>query len=146
MQKEFEKALDRLNLREAVQWTTTNDVAPFYRRSRVFLLCSVNEGLSLACMEAMACGTVPVVTDCGDMAEVVRSGETGFLLPSDSPPDAFAGTVLSLLSDDAQWRTCSENAIRLITNEHDFAAAIKGWQDFFESKDKSRVDLVSRGR
>ncbi|MCB9358265.1 MAG: glycosyltransferase family 4 protein [Calditrichaeota bacterium] len=131
MHDEFEAELSRLNLRDAMEWTTTNDVAQFYRRARVFLLCSVNEGLSLASMEAMSCGMVPVAAECGDMAEVVRSGETGWLMLPESEPQAYAEKVLSLLANEPQWNSYSQNSIELIAREHDFDSAIRAWQDFF---------------
>lgn len=132
MHDEFEAELARLRLKDAVIWTTTNDVAQYYRRARVFLLCSVNEGLSLASMEAMACGMVPVVADCGDMTDVVRPGETGWLLQVEAEPDLYANKTLELLADESRLEIFSKNSIKLINDEHDFASAIRAWQSFFK--------------
>lgn len=140
---EFEGVLDRLALRDHVIWTVTDSVAEYYRRARVFLLCSINEGLSLACMEAMACGMAPVTTDCGDMGEVVRSGVTGSLLPLDASPVEFACKVLELLRDDAQWQRCSRASVDLITREHSFDSAIMAWREVLAELDE-KVSLEYR--
>ena len=129
MHDEFAAALDRMNLRPSVEWRETDDVAPFYRRARVFLLSSINEGLSLASMEAMACGTGPVVSDCGDMAEVARTGQTGCLLPIDAGVQTYAQAVLNYLDDNELWRRHSLAARQIIHDEHSFASVEHAWRE-----------------
>lgn len=130
---EFEAARQRLDLNDCVEWRETSDVASYYRRAKVFLLCSVNEGLSLACMEAMACGAVPVATDCGDMIEVVRNGETGRLLPVTATQEEFASEVIALLENEAIRQKYSLVGQGLIRREHDFASATHAWKVIFET-------------
>jgi glycosyltransferase involved in cell wall biosynthesis len=45
-----------------------NDVHAWMAQSRVFLLTSPSEGLSIALLEAMCAGAVPVVSDVGSWA------------------------------------------------------------------------------
>ena len=132
---EFKDALNRLGLRDAVEWTVTDDVAAYYKRARVFLLCSINEGLSLACMEAMACGMVPVTTDCGDMADVVKNGLTGSLVPMDATPDDFARAALELLRDDETRLRLSRASADLIACEHAFDSATALWRELLSGLD-----------
>ena len=139
---EFTAALDRLGLRDAVTWTETDDVASFYRRARVFLLCSISEGLSLACMEAMACGAVPVTTDCGDMADVVRDKITGALLPVDAAPEAFAREALELLETPGLWSEESRAATEIIAREHGFDSATAKWRELLSELDDELPDAV----
>jgi len=127
MRSEFETALSELGLVECTEWISTDDVAQYYRRAKVFLLCSVAEGLSLACLEAMACGAVPVVTRCGDMQEVVRNGETGYLLKLDATEDQFAAVIRALLDDAPTWRERSVAAAELVAGEHSFPVAERRW-------------------
>jgi len=139
---EFIAALNRLGLRDTVTWTETDDVASYYRRARVFLLCSINEGLSLACMEAMACGAVPVTTDCGDMADVVRNGITGTLLPVGAAPEAFAREVLQLLDDPVRWGGRSRASADLIAREHGFDSATMKWRELLSALDDASRDAT----
>ncbi|MDD5088864.1 MAG: glycosyltransferase family 4 protein, partial [bacterium] len=134
----FERELDRLALRDAVEWTVTDNVADYYRRARVFLLCSINEGLSLACMEAMACGVVPVTTDCGDMADVVKTGITGALVSVEAAPAEFARDVSELLRDDAAWNRQSRASAESILREHGFDSATAAWRQLLSELDSER--------
>lgn len=136
MREEFKAAVQNLGLTAALTWTTTNEVAPYYRRSKVFLLCSLSEGLSLGCMEAMACGVVPVTSDIGDMREVVKPGETGQPVPVDASPAEFAQAALRFLSDETLWRQHSGSGMRLISAEHSFSSAIAAWQRILAPLDK----------
>ena len=137
---EFAAALDRLGLRDSVRWTETDDVAGYYRRARVFLLCSISEGLSLACMEAMACGAVPVTTDCGDMADVVRDKITGALLPVDAAPEAFAREVLELIENPGTWSERSLAATEIIAREHRVGSATAKWRELLSELDDELRD------
>jgi glycosyltransferase involved in cell wall biosynthesis len=106
----------------------TDDVLSFDQRAKVYLLNSVSEGLSCATMEAMAAGVVPVTSDVGDMAEVVRTGETGELIADIDDPDAFARAVLGLLADDTRRARLAAAARDLIVREHSFAAVSRAWR------------------
>jgi glycosyltransferase involved in cell wall biosynthesis len=135
---EFDLMLDEYGLRRQLTWTVTDQVADYYRRARVFLLCSINEGLSLACMEAMACGMVPVVSDCGDMADIVRTGQTGELLPIAASAAAYADAVLRFLDHKEHWVQHSEAAVDLIRRKHSFESASTAWREVL-------APLVDRG-
>jgi len=48
--------------------------------SKVFVLTSQSEGLSISMAEAMAAGTVPVVADVGELSDLVMDGVNGYLV------------------------------------------------------------------
>lgn len=52
-----------------------------FRKSNLFVLPSHTEGLSMACLEAMAMGLPIIVTPVGVMPEVIRDGENGLITP-----------------------------------------------------------------
>lgn len=139
MHDEFDAALTKMNLRSAVNWQVTDDVGPFYRRAKVFLLSSINEGLSLASMEAMACGMVPVVSDCGDMADVALNGKTGSLLSIDDSVESYAKAALQFLDDPKLWRQHSLAARELIEREHSFASVEARWRDILDAVEHRRI-------
>jgi glycosyltransferase involved in cell wall biosynthesis len=56
-----------------------------YRRCGVFALPSIWEAVTLALLEAMACGAAPVVTPLGPFRDVIADGENGLLVPPFSP-------------------------------------------------------------
>jgi glycosyltransferase involved in cell wall biosynthesis len=80
-------------------WAT--DLPVLYGALDVVVLTSRNEGTPVALIEAGAAGRPVVATDVGGVADVVRGGETGFLVP---PRDGagLAGRVSALLADPAR--------------------------------------------
>lgn len=74
------------------------DVGRFLRAADFFVLSSISEGVSLALLEAMACGLPAVATDVGGNREVVMPGETGYLVPARSP-DLLAKMMLRIQAD-----------------------------------------------
>jgi hypothetical protein len=57
------------------------------------------EILPLAILEAMAAGIPVVATDVGGVADIVRDGDTGLLVPPEDPA-ALAAAVTRVLTDD----------------------------------------------
>jgi glycosyltransferase involved in cell wall biosynthesis len=85
------------------------EVHEFFARSRVFLLTSRSEGLSIAMAEAMMSGAVPVVADVGDLGDLVRSGVNGYLVDAEDRA-AFVRRVKELLRDGELWQRLSRAA------------------------------------
>lgn len=129
MHDEFAAGLRDLDLRDVIDWRATDQVGQFYRRAKIFLLCSINEGLSLACLEAMGCGVVPVVSDCGDMRDAVIAGTTGYLLDPDADEAQFAEAIIALLADPQRTAVFSTAAICLAESAHCFAVAEGRWRE-----------------
>lgn len=96
-------------------------------RTKVFILTSRSEGLSIALAEAMAAGVVPVVADVGDLGDLVQNGITGWrVTPSDLA--AYAQRIHELLGDERQWRQLS-GAARMRACEHNsLDAVIQKWE------------------
>ena len=63
------------------------DIEKAYAAMDLHCMTSVAEGLSLASVEAMMCGVVPIYSDIGPFREVVDDGVTGRLFRSGEPAD-----------------------------------------------------------
>ncbi|OGR80207.1 MAG: hypothetical protein A2X32_06080 [Elusimicrobia bacterium GWC2_64_44] len=59
-----------------------NDIPALLSAASLFVLPSVREGFSLACVEAMAAGLPVAAFNSGGVGEVVLDGETGLLCPA----------------------------------------------------------------
>ena len=81
--------------------------------SWVYLQPSRYEGFGLAVAEAMACGTVPIVSRAGALPEIV--GDAGVIL-SVTSPDSLATSLLLILDDTTRFhdleKRCVEQAAR----------------------------------
>jgi glycosyltransferase involved in cell wall biosynthesis len=77
-----------------------DDVEAWLRKSKVFVLPSDSEGLSLSLMEAMRCGLPAVVSKTGDLGDLVDDGVNGYLVAGRTAA-AFAAPLTALLTDDA---------------------------------------------
>jgi glycosyltransferase involved in cell wall biosynthesis len=75
-----------------------SDVPQVLNALDVFVLSSTDEGLSIATLEAMAARRPVVVTLSGGPQEIVRDGETGFLVPPRDSP-ALAARIIEVLRD-----------------------------------------------
>ena len=81
----------------------------------VLVAPAMGEGFGRTLVEAMLCGTPVVAADDGGHREIIRHGETGFLVQPDNP-EAFAVAVLDLLENprlaDAVATAAKEEALR----------------------------------
>ena len=101
------------------------DMASWLNRAKVFVLTSDSEGLSLSMMEAMMCGLPAVVSDVGDLGDLVESGANGYLVPRRSP-QLFAERLVELLSDEEKLGTFSQAAHRSALR-YETQATIRQW-------------------
>lgn len=112
------------------------DVEQILAASRIFVLTSKSEGLSIAMAEAMANGAVPVVANVGELGDLVTDGVNGFLIPPDHVAD-YVERMLALLTDSSLWARCSR-AARDTAREHcDIEVITKKWS-------RSIRDVVER--
>lgn len=75
-----------------------------------FLLPSRFEGMSMACVEAMQLGLVPVVTAVGEMARYVDHGRNGIILDPDNLAQAV-DDVLALIDKPDRFANVRDAAI-----------------------------------
>lgn len=69
-----------------------SEVLAEFARTRFFVMPSVREGFGIVYLEAMASGCVTIGTEGEGIADLIISGENGFLVPPDDP-EAIVRTV-----------------------------------------------------
>ncbi len=98
---ELRRSASELGLSDRVRFLgAVRDVPGLLARAGLFVLPSLNEGISLTLLEAMASGLAVVATRVGGNPEVVADGETGLLVPPRDPA-ALAAAVVRLRRDAA---------------------------------------------
>jgi glycosyltransferase involved in cell wall biosynthesis len=78
-----------------------NELADAYAAAEIVLLPSLSETFPLSLLDAMAWGKPVVATDVGGIAQVVRNGENGLLIPP-ADQDALARSLARLLGNSEE--------------------------------------------
>ncbi|MGB7492731.1 MAG: glycosyltransferase family 4 protein, partial [Thermoanaerobaculia bacterium] len=101
------------------------------RRSDIFVLSSLSEGISNAALEAMSCGLPVVSTNVGGMAEAIRDGVEGRLVPP-RDPEAMA-EALAQLGRDRQLRLQMGAAARdKVVSQFSLERHIAAWRELLD--------------
>jgi len=106
-------------------------VAPLLAGADLFLLPSSTESFGLSALEALASGVPVIGTNAGGLPEVVRDGETGFLLDV-GDIDAMAAAALGLLRDRDRWRAMSTLAARDARERFSLDEIVGEYEAFYE--------------
>ena len=90
-----------LRLGDAVSFAglVRHDQLPsYYNAADICVVPSYYESFGLVALESLACGTPVVATDVGSHREIIREGETGYVV-ADNDPRSLAGKMGLLLSE-----------------------------------------------
>lgn len=110
LRRELAIETERLGLSDRVRWLgSRSDVPQLLSVFDAFVLSSRREGFPVAVIEAASAGVPVVATDVGGVREVIRTGETGVLVPPASP-GALADGLQAVLTDRTSARRMAETA------------------------------------
>ena len=126
--EETQKLAQHLNLTDALHWVhnlPNADLPALYSGAVALLMPSFYEGFGLPALEAMQCGTVPIVSDCSSLPEVV--GEVGWRIDPYSV-ESLSQAMYTVYTDESlrhqaeqdgllrakqfNWATVAETAFR----------------------------------
>lgn len=102
----------------------------------VVALTSLSEGLPSILLETMGCGRPMVATDVGGISEVLRNGETGWLVPSENV-EHIAASLREILEDEELCRRMGEQALeasKSLTWEQNAARTKECYKEVIERK------------
>ena len=108
-QRELEALAGRLGIADAISFRGFVPAEEKFRilgDAHVFALLSAGEGLPMAALEAMACGTPVVLSEGCHMPEIHERG--GLVVPGGSPDAAEA--IVALLGDDQRRHRLGDGA------------------------------------
>ena len=123
LMEECRRLSAKLNLTENIRFHGHIDnPAPFFRDSKVLLMPSRSEGMPTSMLEAMACGCVPVVSNVGNIRDIVIPYQNAFLVDDYTDIDEFARLAGLLLADETLRSSMALNGISLVNNSYSPAA------------------------
>lgn len=128
---------------------TRHDTPDVVAALDLFLLCSHNEASPVSILESLACGVPVVSTDVGSVSEMVRPGETGFLVaPGDA--SAMATSVETLLGNTQLRASLGLAGRQAVTARGSLGAMVEGYTELIESiylqKTRGRSAEKTRGQ
>lgn len=97
------------------QGLTDERLAALYRSASIFVFAARHEPFGLVLLEAMASGLPVVAVDEGGVREIVRHGQTGYLVSR--RPESFAETVAKLIEAPGSRRKMGQEA-RTVVESH----------------------------
>jgi len=109
-----------------------NCIVAYYQRCSFFCFPTQGEPFGKAIIEAMACAKPVIATNVGGPREIVRNGETGFLVPPGAPK-LLAEKILMLLADEGLRRKLGGNARRAVLERFSWAKIAEKYHRIYRS-------------
>ena len=124
---------EELGIRAAVTFTNRQtNPAPYLAAADLAVLPSRREGLPVSALEAFALGRAVVATAVGGTPDVVRDGETGWLVPPEDPP-ALADAIVSALSRPDECARRAQLGLELVARSYSMETMIDRIEDLCRS-------------
>lgn len=112
------------------------DVMQLLSNAKIFILPSRWEGVSIALMEAMVAGAVPLVSDVGDLADFVIPEETGYIFELEDEPSSYSNKVKTLLNDKSLLSKMQENAMEFARSRSERSVLASRWRNILDNLGK----------
>lgn len=117
LREKLEALAVSLNMQHAVFFLGfREDVAALIEASAVVVLPSLEEGLPMVLLEALALAKPVIATAVGGVPEIIRHKETGLLVPP-RDPTRLAETMLYLLKNPEEGQRLAETGNLLVKRE-----------------------------
>ena len=114
---DLQRMVDELHIGSHVSFLgfqPQEEVRAWMQRARIFVLPSVEEGLGVVLLEALACGTPVVASEVGGIPDVITPDVGVLVPPADAP--ALAAGIHKILETPGKWAEMSSAArVRAVT-------------------------------
>jgi glycosyltransferase involved in cell wall biosynthesis len=133
LKNDVKNSLEKQNISDHVtiySWIAHDSLPNYFNKLRLIVLPSYTEGLPNIMLEAMACGTPVLATAVGAIPDVIRDGETGFIMENNSP-GCIANNIIRALNHP-HLEKISENARKLVEHEFTFEKAVERFRKIID--------------
>jgi len=104
-------------------WIPHDKLPDYLSKLKLLVLPSYSEGIPGIVQEAMACGTPVLATPVGGVPDLIKDGETGFILENNSP-ECIADSVIKVLNSK-DLEKIVKNARKLIEEEYAYEPMVR---------------------
>lgn len=115
---------------EIIDWVPHNDLPKYLNEIKLIVIPSYTEGLPNLMLEAMACGTPILSTPVGAIADIIKDGETGFIMENNSP-ECIAENVLRAL-EHPDLERIAEAGRRFVEENFTFERVVERWKEVLD--------------
>ena len=117
------------------------------RKKGVFVNATPGENFGLTIVEAGACGLPVVASPSGGPKEILENCENGILVDVEDP-EAIAGALKKIISDQVLWEKYSANGIREVNKLYSWKAHTNKYieviDNLFKEKNKNALSFVHK--
>jgi glycosyltransferase involved in cell wall biosynthesis len=105
-------------------------MAELFRQSQITVSITTHDGTPNSLLEAMACGSFPIVGDIEPLHEWIMQGDNGLLVdPSD--PKSLADAIMTAISQPELRRQAGERNIQLIRERAEYDKVMQAAEEFY---------------
>jgi len=133
LQDKVREYLKEKNLRDKVKltgWILHDELPDYLNELKLLVLPSYTEGLPNIMLEAMACGTPVLATPVGAIPDVIKDGETGFIM-EDNSPECIAQNIIRALNHP-NLEQIAQNARVLVEREFTYEKAVERYRKILD--------------
>jgi len=109
-----------------VGWIPHDELPQHLNNLRLLVLPSYTEGLPNIMLEAMACGTPVLATPVGAVPDIIKDGETGFIM-EDNSAECIADNIARALGHP-RLQEIADKARALVEKEFNFEKAVERYR------------------
>lgn len=129
--KEIESLIERSKFKHSIKILGyRSNIRDYLQASDCFVLPSVDEGISNALLEAMACGLPVVATKVGANPEIIDNSDSGILVES-RDPESLGKAISFILSNEQLGRYMGRSARERVESKYSLDKTVEDYLELY---------------
>lgn len=116
---------------EILMTSWIKNIGEFNAGMDIICLTSNNEGTPVSLIEAQAGNLAVVSTDVGGVRDIVKEGETGYIVPKNNV-NLFSEKLLFLIENDETRKRFSKNGWNFVKEKFHYTTLVKNVNDYYK--------------
>jgi len=138
--EDLAQGLDIKNKIEFAGAVAHEKIFEYYQRANVFVLPSLNEGMSNVMLEALASGLPVIATDTGGTKELLSEGVNGFVVRMKDPDDLAEKIEKLIINNELEGKMSAEG--RILAEKLSWKSAANKYIDLYQKT--SNIDKMNK--